>query len=166
MRMLTSISELPNVPAVYALYGGRGPGVYVAYVGITDALQRRIIQHLVARDSSITVGTSAVGLNPDYVTEVRWWEHPEFKERSVLEAAELVAFDMLDPALRSRSNIRRQARQLYADEEFRQKMRSLLAGEPAGRLCILTLQDAIEKIAEIEKRLQALEKRLAENRRL
>jgi hypothetical protein len=41
-------------------------------------------------------------LNPDYVTELRWWEHPDFAERYVLEAAELVAYDMLNPALRSR----------------------------------------------------------------
>ncbi|RMG56022.1 MAG: hypothetical protein D6723_01400 [Acidobacteria bacterium] len=160
MTTLTSISELPNVPAVYALYGGRRRGVYVAYVGIADALRRRIIQHLVGRDSSIAAGTSAVVLNPDYVTEVRWWEHPEFKERHVLEAAELVAFDVLDPALRSRRNIRQRVKQLYVDEEFRQKMRSLLAGEPTGRLRIFTLQDVIEKIAEIEERVSAIERRL------
>jgi len=32
MRILTSIYELPNVPAVYALYGGQGRRLYVAYV--------------------------------------------------------------------------------------------------------------------------------------
>ena len=163
MKTLISISELPNTPAVYALYGGHGRGLYVAYVGVADALKRRIIQHLVSQDSSIATGTSAVGLNPDYVTEVRWWEHPEFVERHVLEAAELVAYDVLDPALRSRGNIRQKAKQLYANEEFRQKMRSLFAGEPAGRLRILTLQDVIERITEIEERLKAVERKMTES---
>lgn len=163
MKTLTSISELPNVSAVYALYGGQGRGLYVAYVGVADALKRRIIQHLVSRDSSVATGTSAVGLNPDYVTEVRWWEHPEFAERHILEAAELVAYDVLDPALRSRGNIRQQAKQLYANEEFRQKMRSLFTGEPTGRLRILSLQDVIERIIELEERLKAVERKLAKS---
>jgi len=163
MKTLTSISELPNTPAVYALYGGQGRGLYVAYVGVADALKRRIIQHLVSRDSSVATGTSAVGLNPDYVTEVRWWEHSEFVERHVLEAAELVAYDVLDPALSSRGNMRQKAKQLYANEEFRQKMRSLFAGEPAGRLRILTLQDVIERIVEMEERLKAVERKLAKS---
>src|SRR3712207_4555331 len=95
MRELTSIDQLPSCPAVYGMYGGRGRSSYVAYVGIADVLRRRIIQHLVNRDSSVATGTAAVGLNPDYVTAVRWWEHPEFGQRHVLEAAELVAFDIL-----------------------------------------------------------------------
>jgi len=159
-RKLLSISELPNVPAVYAMYGGRGRGVYVAYVGIADALKRRVMQHLVNRDSSVATGTSAVGLNPDYVTEVQWWEHPDFGERHVLEAAELVAFEVLDPALRSRGAISKRAQQLHADESFREKMRTLFLGEPTGRLVIPTLQDALERIAELERRLTALEGRL------
>ena len=32
------ISDLPQAPAVYALYGGRGRNSYVAYVGITARL--------------------------------------------------------------------------------------------------------------------------------
>ena len=57
--------------AVYALYGGRHHGLYVAYAGIADAFRPRIEQHLVRRASSVTTNTAAVGLNPDYVTEVR-----------------------------------------------------------------------------------------------
>ncbi|HDN80501.1 MAG TPA: hypothetical protein ENG33_08570 [Chloroflexi bacterium] len=161
MKTPRFISELPNVPAIYALYGGRGRGLYVAYVGAAEALKRRIIQHIVSRDSSVAVGTSAVNLNPDYVTEIRWWEHPEFAERYILEAAELVAFEVLNPALRSRGNISQRAKQLYENEEFRRKMRSVFTGEPTGRLRLLTLQDVIEKIIELEERLNAIEEQLS-----
>ena len=34
-----SISELPSSPAVYAMYGGRGQGLYIAYVGVADELR-------------------------------------------------------------------------------------------------------------------------------
>src|ERR1700749_609235 len=105
MRVFNSIADLPNVPAFYAMYGGQGGSTYVAYVGIADILMRRIRQHLIQRDSSVVVGVTAVSLNPDFVREVRWWEHSEFAERRVLQAAELVAFDMLEPALRSRGGI-------------------------------------------------------------
>jgi hypothetical protein len=161
MKNLSFISELPGVPAVYALYGGQGRGLYVAYVGVADSLKRRIIQHLVSRDSSVATGTSAVGLNPDYVTGVQWWEHSDFTERHVLEAAELVAFDVLDPSLRSRGNIQEKARQLYGDKEFYQKMRSLFTGEPSGRLVIPTLQDVLERTAKLEERVRALEAKLS-----
>ena len=90
MEILTSFNDLPNVPGVYAMYGGKGRGVYVAYVGIAGKLKQRIIQHLVNRDSSVTTGTSAAMLNPDYVTQIRWWEYPDFKARYILVAAELV----------------------------------------------------------------------------
>ncbi len=112
MLKLSSISDLPNVPAVYAMYGGRDRGLYVAYIGVVSKLKPRVIQHLVKRDSSVATGTSAVMLNPDHVTELEWWEHPDFAERHILEAADLVAFDLFDPALRSRGAIQERARQL------------------------------------------------------
>lgn len=111
-------------------------------------------------DSSVTTGVSAVSLNPDKVTEVRWWEHPAFEKQEVLEAAELVAFDVLEPALRSRGGITDRAKQLYADEKFGERMTVLFNGDPAGRLVIRTLPQAWEKIDEIEERLRQIEERL------
>lgn len=67
MQTTTTGSDLPNVPAVYAMYGGRGRSQYVAYVGVADKLRARIEQHLARRDSSMTTGTSAAMLNPDHV---------------------------------------------------------------------------------------------------
>lgn len=107
MKKAEFISQLPNVPAVYALMGGRGSRKYFAYVGIADQLRRRIEQHLVKQDSSVAVDTSATGINPDHVTQVIWWEDDRFSDRDVLRVAELIASKILDPALRSRGGILR-----------------------------------------------------------
>jgi hypothetical protein len=120
------------------------------------------MQHLVNRDSSVTTGTSAAGINPDHVTQVGWWEHPRFDEERFLEAAELVAFEVLDPVLRSRVLGPARAKQaLEEDEGFRRTMRSMFANEPTGVLPIPTLQDAMTRLAEIERRLAALERIVA-----
>jgi hypothetical protein len=163
MRTITTIADLPNVPAVYAMYGGRGRSLHVAYVGIAEKLRNRIEQHLIRRDSSVTTGTSVVSLNPELVTEVRWWEQSEFADRAYREAAELVAFDVLEPALRSRGGITDRAKQPYADEQFQHGMRYLFSGEPIGRLVIQTLQDALERIEALERRVALLEKMLAKS---
>jgi hypothetical protein len=162
MNIVISISDLPNVPAVYAMYGGRGGSAYVAYVGIADVLKRRVGQHLIRRDSSAVTGVSAVSLNPDLVTEVRWWEHPDFADRRMLLAAELVAFDILEPALRSRGGITNEARQLYGDAEFKARMNSLFSGGATGQLVISTLQSALERIADLEQRVRSLEQAIRE----
>lgn len=156
-----SLFDLPNIPAVYALYGGRGRGYYCAYVGVAGKLKGRVLQHLVRRDSSVTTETSAVVLKPDYVTEVRWWEHPNFKERHFMQAAELVAFDILNPILRSRGAIQDKARQLYSDEAFRKEMETLFQGKPAGQIALMTLQEAFERITALERRVEDLERCLS-----
>src|SRR5688572_28603163 len=114
------------------MYGGYDRNRYAAYVGIAGNLRNRIHQYLVRRDSSVTTGTSAVVLNVDYITEVRWWTDPYFVQRPILEAAELVAFDVLDPILRSRGVISEQARQIYARDGFVDQIRVLIEGDPAG----------------------------------
>jgi hypothetical protein len=160
MQILHSIAELPQIQVVYALYGGQGRGRYVAYVGIAQRLRQRIIQHLVRRNSSVATGTSAVQLNPDYVTAVEWWEHPGFVQKHGLEAAEMVAFDVLNPALRSRGASQEKARDLYRDNVFHEGMRALFSGEAAGRLVIRTLEDAFQQMAELERRVAELEQRM------
>ena len=157
MIHITSIAELPNVPAVYAMYGGQGRRMYAAYVGVAGNLKTRVTQHLVRRDSSVATGTSAVGLNPDFVTEVRYWEHPDFAERHVLEAAELVAFEVLNPALRSRGAVQEQARSLHEDMAFIEQMKMMFQDEPTGHVVIPTLQDALGRIADLERRIADLE---------
>ncbi len=98
-----SLWELPQLLAVYALCGGSERRRYVAYVGIARKLRRRIGQHLITRDSGVAVGTSAVGINAaDYVTEVCWWQSGSFRGKYALEAAEMVATEILQPAIKAR----------------------------------------------------------------
>lgn len=133
-------------------------------MGVAGKLKQRVLQHLVRRDSSVTTRASAVVLRPEYITEIRWWEHQDFSERHVLEAAELVAFDVLEPILRSRGAIQEKSRQLHSDETFRVKMESIFQGEPSGRISLMTLQDAFERIAELERRVGELERLLKKDK--
>jgi len=161
-RPARSISDLPSAAAVYCLYGGRGRDAQPAYVGVAASLRARISQHLLTRDSSVATGVWAVGLLPDHVTEVRWWEHPDFSSRQALLAAEMVAFDVLEPALRSRGGVQRSARQLYENATFADAMGSLFRGDPTGVLSLPDLQTALDQIDELERRIRLLERKLAE----
>ncbi len=140
------------------MYGGKGRGVYVAYVGTSKSLKQRMGQHLVNRDSSVTTGTSAVGLNADYVTKIAWWEHPGFDDQDFLRAAELVAFDVMDPALRSRGQVTDRAKELQASKDFHRELTAVFQAEPAGELNMPSLEEALDRIDELEKRIDSLEK--------
>ena len=152
-----SVSDLPAVPAVYVMYGGQGQSLQAAYVGVADNVRRRVRQHLIRHSSSGTTGTSVGSLNPDLVTEVRWWEYPHFSNRIVLEAADVVAFDVFQPTLRSRGGVQAQSQTLCEKASFRSDMEALFGQPPSGRLVIPTLQDALERIRELERRVAALE---------
>lgn len=156
--LVSSIADLPNVPAVYAMYGaGRNPRA--AYAGIGERLRRRVHQHLVKRDSSVPTGTSVVGLNVEYVRQVAWWEHEEFNDRWWLEAGELVAFEMLAPDLRSRGEIRHFAGDIARSQKFRRQMRKLFDGPPTGRLILPDLPEIALRLASLERRIANLEAR-------
>jgi hypothetical protein len=159
-QVLLGIADLPNRPALYALYGGTGRHAYVANVGITDKLKRRVAQHLLTRDSSAATDPSAVGINPDYVTEIRWWEHGRFSKPAAREAAELVAFKLLDPALRSRKPIGRASQELLKSSRFRKEMETLLNKTPTGHLHIPSLEQVARRLSAFEDRLNKIEERL------
>jgi len=156
MHKIPKISSLPNTPAIYALYGGKGQRKFVAYIGIADKLRQRISQHLVRRDSSIVTGTSIVSLNPDYVTALKWWEYPDFSKREYLEAAEEVAFRIFNPILRSRGNLTERGQNLLKDPEFNKKMETLFQGETLKSLEFPDFQDLLEKLNELETEVKSL----------
>lgn len=156
--IVSDIADLPNCAALYALYGGTRKRAFVAYVGVADSLKRRVAQHLLNRDSSVATGTAAVGINPDYVTEIRWWEHQTFAKRVTLEAAEMVAFDILNPALRSRRPFTKVAMKLYRQKRFRNGITSLLR-TPSGQLFLPSLVDVARQLAMLEKRVANIEGR-------
>ena len=58
----------------------------------------------------MVAGIHAVGLRGDQVRRVDWWEDAGFGDDVRLQAAELVAFDVLEPPLRSRGGIGEAAR--------------------------------------------------------
>ena len=154
---MSAIARLPSAPAIYAMYGGEGRSRYVAYVGIGDNLRRRVTQHLINRDSSVATGTGAVGLHADYVRAVEWWEHEAFSNRIELAAAELVAFDVLEPALRSRGGIPHDARERASDDEFRAEMVELFRSQPTGRLTLPSFAALADRVEELERRLDRIE---------
>lgn len=154
----TSIWELPRVPAVYALYGGRSGSRAIAYVAAGDVLLRRVLEQLVIRDPLHVLESPALALMTSHVTEIRWWEHSAFAQRHALLAAELVACDLFDPPLTGRSRASAQSFALYGDARFRESMRSLLRSEPRGRLVLPTVEDTLDRLAELEHRVTALER--------
>ena len=149
--------DVPKVPGLYAMYGGRWPRAWVAYVGQAGNIAQRLAQHLDRRSSSVATGTSAVGLNVDHVAYVAWWLHASFTDETHRLAAELVAFRILDPALRSRGGIRQPAIDLSEDPAFAEDIEALLRGEPSGRYHPPGVQDLADRVAELEARVQELE---------
>jgi len=157
VEVITSISELPTGAAIYAMYGGEDrPDV--AYVGMGEKLRQRIRQHLVNRDSSATTDSGAVRLHPDYVNALAWWEHAAFADEVALAAAELVAFDVLEPRMRSRGGITATAKAKAADRSFRAEMATFFASAPTGRLELMTFARLVKRVAVLERRLEQLEK--------
>jgi hypothetical protein len=132
---------------------------YVAYVGIGDNLRRRVTQHLINRNSSATTATGAVRLHPEHVGAVAWREHLGFEDRDELADAELVAFDVLEPTMRSRRGITESAKQRAADDQFRGEMTALLLSSPTGRLELMTFVGLTRRLAALERRVELLESR-------
>lgn len=161
MKTANVIGHLPTAPAVYSLYGGNGENRYVADVGIADNVRRRVYQHLMRRSSSIVTGAAAVSLNPELVTMVEWWEHDSFQRPVNLKAAELVAFETLDPVLRSRGNISDQVGEQAQDPSFVREIQELFANEPTGRFVRMSLEDALNRISALEARIAGHERLLA-----
>jgi hypothetical protein len=99
-------------------------------------------------------------INPDAVRLVRWWEDARFEDADQLHAAELIAFDVLDPALRSRGLPRKNALQYIDDPGFRGDMESLFRVAPSGDFHLPWLWDVDARVEDIERRLIAIENRL------
>jgi hypothetical protein len=153
-------ATIPKRPAVYAMYGGWPPRLWVAYVGIAGNLSGRLDQHFVRRDSSVTTGVGAVGVNPDYIRVVRWWEHETLDDSDHRHAAELIAFEVLDPALRSRGGVREAARILAHEPGFADTMRALFNGAPSDEFRLPWLWDTDTRVEQLERRVAELERRL------
>jgi hypothetical protein len=161
VHRLPRISELPNTPAIYILYGGKKSNKFIAYVGLAKELRERINHHIILRNSSITTGASITSLDPDYITEIQWWEYPEFEDKGVREAAEIVAFEFFNPVLQSRGKLSSRSKELIKDMEFKEKMVKLFESKPSGSQEFLNFQDVIDKITELENQVSILKIKIA-----
>jgi hypothetical protein len=156
---ICNISDVPSVPGVYLMYEGK----YVVYVGVSGNIKNRLIQHLVRRDSSITTSASAVSLNPSYINEIRWWENEAFSDRNALEAAELIAFDIFCPVIRSRGATRKGSIELYNNKEFRETIEMIFKREASGSLKVQNFDSALKRIEVLEKKVSELENIILNN---
>lgn len=152
--------EVPALPSVYVMHGGDMPRTWPAYVGIAQDLQGRLLQHFVRRDSSVVTGTAAAGLNIEGVRFVDWWSRPALADKSYREAAELVAFDLLNPALRSRGRPTAAAAALAAQPAFQEEVQEMFSSPPDGRYWPPRLDGLAERVRVLEARLAELEARL------
>jgi hypothetical protein len=151
------LADVPEWEGIYSFYDRDPRSAACAYVGETTNLRRRLRQHLVLRNSSVATGTSVVGLRVDLIRYVQWWDHGDFASDVKRLAAELVAFDVLDPTLRSRAGIRAESLKLSQRTPFRRRMTSVFEGKPAGRLQVLALPDVAAQLAQLHERVAMLE---------
>lgn len=159
MTLGSVLSGTPKDPGVYALYAGEGRSTYVAYVGATSSIRHRLIEHIVRRDSSVTTGVSAVSIRVELLTKVSWWCLPEFSDPRIRLAAELVAFDVLDPVLRSRAKVGKESRELGTSSEFHARIAAVISGSPSGTLYLASDREFVRLLEALDRRVARLESR-------
>lgn len=126
---------------------------HVAYVGLSETnIRRRIKQHIIDRNSSVVTGISAAVLNPDKVSHVCWWCHEDFSDKNRVKAAEIVAFEVFDPSLRSRAPVAESARVILKERAFREKMVQLFNRQPVGLYYPMTFDNLAYWTQKIERR--------------
>ena len=156
-------TPIPKAPSVYAfISGGAARSQHIVYVGSGGKLRDRISQHLEYRNSSVTTGASPVSMNPELIGCVWWWLHDRFENSTELHAAELIAFDVLKPTLRSRGNIRQDAAVMLENAVFREEMETLFRGTPSGECNFPSLEDAMRRIEVLEDTIENITERIAE----
>jgi len=142
------------------------PGIYaftnttdeVVYVGMTGRLRDRLRQHFILEESSATTRPNSVRLNVDKIKGAVWWEHPRFVEKVDRTAAELIAFDVFSPVLRSQDSTNQAAKELSQDAAFRAEMTELFEGPPSGQYSPVNLDNLHHRINSLEGRLKELER--------
>ncbi len=123
------------------------------FVGFAESLLERTLEQLVVPNLRYRSPSATLFMQPGFVRELRWWEHPRFEAADALRAAEFVASELLHPLLSSRRPSSADARTLHTDKRFREEMRNLFLGEPSGSLILPTLDNVLERLSRIEERL-------------
>ena len=149
-----SISIIPRSHGVYAM---RDRGGHIIYVGISKNIRSRIDQHLNRRDSSVSTGVAAAMLNADKVASVVWWQHIHFDDPAILEAAEIVAFEILNPVLRSRGNVTERALLHLENQVLVDELKALFQTDNKDRYIPKTLDNLADLMMELRDRISAMD---------
>lgn len=148
-----------NKPGIYVMYDKTGK---VIYVGSSKNIHKRIKQHIIRQDSSVTTGASATSLNPEKISSIHWWLHEDFFDIDRLKAAELIAFDEFKPILSSRANEIKAAKMICNDNTFKDEIIGLLKDKPSGIYRPYNLINLKDYVQKLEERVFALEKQLSD----
>jgi hypothetical protein len=87
-------------------------------------------------------------------------KHASFEDTVARQAAELVTFRILNPALPSRGGIGPKSKLLAEDDVFRAEMEPLFNGEPMGVFKLPLISDMETRIEHLEKQVVELLSRL------
>ena len=150
-----SFTSIPKAAGIYAMYDRNGD---VAYVGLSTNLRNRIEDHMRFRNTSVSTGVSTTVLNPDKVKHICWWLNSRFLDKAYLEAAEVVAFKVLDPSLRSRGKVTNRTQPFLEDQDFCDEMECLFRGQPSGAFYPKTFDNLADLVLELDRRVSELEK--------
>ena len=161
LRSYDSLYQSPTTNGIYALYAGAGRVTSIVYVGSSGNIRRRLSQHLEYRDTSVATGAAAATLNVDSIKSASWWIHPRFKDKIYLAAAELIAFDVFTPTLRSRARVQKESIDLSNTPTFINEMHKLFQSQPAGTVSFPYITDAVRQINSLENRVSELEEIVA-----
>lgn len=126
-------------------------------MGIGKSVRQRLIQHIVRRNSSVVTRISAVSLDPDKITEVRWALYPEYNR--YLREAEIIALRVLKPVLRSRGAVSAPVEYIANRPDFRRKMKALFQRPPTGFLNIVSHEGLILKVEQLEVIIKKLKQK-------
>jgi hypothetical protein len=151
-----SLKVIPDGPGVYALYEGER----AMLVGSAPDLRSLAEQHLVQGGPSQEL--LAVLPHPERITRICWWQHPALADDGKRNAARSVAIEVLAPVNRPRFTLSGLGETALADPSFFKQMNALFRGPPAGVFVPQTLNETVRTVYELEERVAALERRLAD----
>ena len=158
------LKSIPNKPGIYVMYYDQGKSKDVIYVGQGGNLRDRIKQHLINRDTSVTVVSAPIMLNPDKVSHVHyWWNHESFSDENKRKAAESVAFKVLKPSLRSRGKVSEKVKNILKNQQFCNDMVRLFNGDPDGTYRPTTLDNLADMVCKLHERVLELAEQLKKN---
>lgn len=152
-----SLNNIPEGPGVYALYEHD----QAMLLGSAGNLRELAEQHLVGNRGP-SADLREIIAHPERITKICWWQHPALEDGDRRIAARSVAIEVLAPVNRPRATLSGLGEVALADPEFVKSMNALFHGPPAGAFIPQSLDEMARSVFELEDRVAALERRLAE----